>query len=306
MTEVIHKVNRKYGFKKDPNYDSISRKIPMMLKAPLLPAVTQDLSSVFGINAYDQGQLGSCVFNAWAFCVEYAEFKQNAPSPMTPSRLGMYYDGRTIDGTPTNEDAGSTLTTGHLVLAQKGAGSEKYWPYDITKFDQKPPPAYYIAAAQQKGLQFWAVPHTLNDLKTALCMQYPVACGFNVHASFETVTVEETGVLPDPTASDPIIGGHAVVLVKLDDTKQEALFRNSYGDSWGCANDCGKRGYFKVSYKYLLSSDWSDFWIVQKLSEPSPAPVPVPAPPPTPSPHAPYNIAFTPITETTGTYTIKK
>jgi C1A family cysteine protease len=274
----------KYSWKRDPNYHTIGRK--HTLKSLPLPAVTPDLSAVYNIGAYDQGQLGSCTANAWAFLVEYDEFKENLASPCCPSRLGIYYCERVIDG-DVSQDGGSTLSTGQKVIQTYGAASERLWPYDITKFTAKPPTAYYTAAAKSKGVQFMQVHQTIDDIKNALCSGYPVACGFNVYQEFENQTVVDTGIVPNPTPGEQPIGGHAIVIVQLDDTKKMALIRNSWGTSWGANNSANQRGYFWITYDYLLSQDWSDFWICQRINDPAPAPTPSPQPTPTPSPPQP-------------------
>jgi C1A family cysteine protease len=70
--------------------------------------------------------------------------------------------------------------------------------------------------------------------------------------------VEKSGVIPVPGKNDSMLGGHAVMAVGYDDSKQAIIFRNSWGSSWGQA------GYGELPYTFLESRDLSDdFWCIQ-------------------------------------------
>jgi C1A family cysteine protease len=86
---------------------------------------------------YDQGQLGSCTANAIAGAIEFDQMKQGQ-TPFVPSRLFIYYNERDIEGT-VGSDSGAQIRDGIKSVAQQGVCPEPEWPYDITKFTEKPP-----------------------------------------------------------------------------------------------------------------------------------------------------------------------
>ena len=56
------------------------------------------------------------------------------------------------------------------------------------------------------------------------------------------------------------VGGHAVVAVGYDDSKQDFIVRNSWGPSWGIG------GYCMMPYKYLTDTNLADdFWAIQTI-----------------------------------------
>lgn len=261
-------IQRKFTWKRDPNYGK-GANFKKFSRATKLPPTTPDLSANYNIPCYDQGTLGSCTAHAWTFGIQFEENKQNVPNACTTSRLAFYQGELTKDGN-FGQDVGSTLTTGQWVCQNVGAASEALWPYDVNNFGVQPPANYLAAASKQKGLVFSPIEQKLGSLKVALCEGFPIMCGFNVYPEFVTDDVTNTGVVPNPKAGEKSIGGHAIAIVQMDDTTQTALIRNSWGTNWGKANASGQRGYFTVSYAYLLSHEFSDFWILETLNEVAP------------------------------------
>src|SRR5450631_3498884 len=87
---------------------------------------------------YDQGQLGSCTANAIAGAVQFDEIRSGIAPTWTPSRLFIYYNERALEGT-VSADSGAQIRDGIKVIAKLGVCPESDWPYDITKFTEKPP-----------------------------------------------------------------------------------------------------------------------------------------------------------------------
>src|ERR1700758_4793922 len=90
---------------------------------------------------YDQGQLGSCTANAIAGAIEFGRMKEHKQD-FVPSRLFIYYNERMIEGT-VNTDSGAMIRDGMKSVAADGDAPETEWPYDITKFTDKPPANVY-------------------------------------------------------------------------------------------------------------------------------------------------------------------
>ena len=206
---------------------------------------------------YDQGQLGSCTANAIAAAIQFDQIKQKLNPVFTPSRLFIYYNERAIEGTVDSE-GGAQIRDGIKSVGQQGDCPETEWPYDITKFAQKPPRPCYTDARKYKVVSYQRVTQSPDQMKGCLASGYPFVFGFTVYASFESPEVAKTGVLPMPQPGEQSVGGHAVLAVGYDDSRQSMIIRNSWGATWGQA------GYFLMPYAYIMDANLaSDFWEVQ-------------------------------------------
>ena len=209
---------------------------------------------------YDQGQLGSCTANSIAAAVEYERMAQGLPA-VNPSRLFIYYNERVMEGT-VNDDAGAQIRDGIKSVASLGVCVETEWPYDISQFAVKPPDSCYADALKDHVLQYSRLVQNLSAMQTCLYNEFPFCFGFTVYDSFETDQVAQTGIVPMPdTSKESVQGGHAVLCVGYDDTKQMFIVRNSWSDSWGL------KGYMLMPFAYLLRGDLSsDFWNIELVS----------------------------------------
>lgn len=216
----------------------------------------QDLSPDFPA-PYDQGDLGSCTGNGIAGVLEYEAVRQGEP-PVTPSRLFIYYGERSIEGT-VDQDAGASIRDGIKVVAALGAPPESDWPYDISQFAVRPPAEAYTDALQHKALVYKRA--VFGQFRIALAAGYPIVFGISVYESFESGTVAEDGIVPMPTQSEQILGGHCIVMVGYDDATRRLKFRNSWGTGWGDG------GYGYLPYDYVNPSVGlaSDFWTLRKV-----------------------------------------
>ena len=206
---------------------------------------------------YDQGQLGSCTANATAAAFEFDMIKQNLTPLWTPARLFIYYNERVIEGT-VESDSGAQLRDGIKTVAAQGVCSEDTYPYDITKFAERPPDTCFQNALLNKAVLYQRVIQDLNQMKGCLASGYPFVFGFTVYQSFMSQSVAQTGHAPMPASGETVEGGHAVLAVGYDDANQWFLVRNSWGTSWGMA------GYFTLPYTYLSQANLaSDFWTIR-------------------------------------------
>jgi C1A family cysteine protease len=210
---------------------------------------------------YDQGQLGSCTGNAIAGAVQFEREKQHLTPEFVPSRLFIYYSERVIEGT-VGTDSGAQIRDGIKVVANQGVPPETDWPYDITRFADKPPPAAFNDALHDRAVSYSRLAQSLSQMKGCLASGYPFVFGFTVYDSFESPAVAKTGVVPMPAAGESVLGGHAVMAVGYDDTQQRFIVRNSWGASWGM------QGYFTIPYAYLTERNLSsDFWTIRLVNE---------------------------------------
>ena len=206
---------------------------------------------------YDQGQLGSCTANSIGAAVEFEQMKQKLAQVFIPSRLFIYYNERVMEGT-VDSDSGAQIRDGIKSVAKQGVCPEPMWPYVIAKFRAKPPKSCYVEALKHRVVLYQRLVPTLNQLRGCLGSGYPFVFGFTVYESFESPTVAKTGHAPMPGPDERAIGGHAVMAVGYNDSKQWFIIRNSWGPKWGL------KGYFTLPYAYLTDSQLADdFWTIR-------------------------------------------
>lgn len=208
----------------------------------------------------DQGELGSCTSHAIAEAIQFDRMKQ-ALDNFTPSRLMIYYNERVIEGTVDN-DAGAEIRDGIKSVATQGACPEDIWPYDITKFTQKPPQDAYDAGMDDRAISYRRISHSMARMKGCLASGYPFVFGFTVYDSFESDEVAQTGIVPMPNKDEGVLGGHAVLAVGYNDATGRFIVQNSWGLSWG------QSGFFEMPYAYLTDPNLSDdFWTIRLISQ---------------------------------------
>ena len=207
---------------------------------------------------YDQGTLGSCTAQALAAAFEFNDCITNT---FTPSRLFIYYNERQLENT-INEDSGALLSDGIKTLEKYGVCNESDWPYNISKFAEKPPNRGYKTALQHRAYTVHNISPDINSMKNSLASGYPFVVGIAIYESFESPQVSKTGVVQMPNINtEKCLGGHAVIVVGYSDQHQHWIVRNSWGTEWG------DKGYFYLPYLYLVDAKLSsDLWNITKIS----------------------------------------
>lgn len=249
---------KRYGWVPDlPDHRDVLYAAPA--KAILNLPAQVDLRSKCPSEVYDQGQLGSCTANAIAGAIEFDLLQSNPKTAFTPSRLFIYYNERVIEGT-VDSDSGAQLRDGIKTVAKQGGPPETLWPYDISKFEDKPSANVYKVAAKTKIILYHSLLQNLNQMKGCLVEGYPFVYGFTAYESFESPAVAKTGIVPMPSSSESVVGGHAVLAVGYDDNERRFIVRNSWGPGWGM------KGYFTVPYSYLTDPNLAnDFWTIRMV-----------------------------------------
>lgn len=251
-------IRKNYGWKPDvpDERDFKFAKLNKIYSTTKLPP-SVDLREFCSI-VENQESLGSCTAQALVSALEYLDSK-NGDGYTDLSRLFVYYNERVMEGT-VNEDSGAMIRDGIKSLVKQGVCKEKLWPYNISKFKNKPSCEAYKEALNHQILEYQRLNNkNLNELKTCLADGFPFVFGFAVYESFETEEVARTGVGQLPKPNERSLGGHAVVAVGYDDSTQRFLIRNSWGEGWGV------KGYFTLPYNYLINSNLADdFWMIKK------------------------------------------
>lgn len=215
---------------------------------------------------YDQGQLGSCTANAANACVQHAETAAGDPDHDRLSRLWTYYWSRELEGTET-DDSGAYIRDAFKVAATRGVPREKFWPYNVDRFAERPPDSLKAAALEHQAISYHRIDTTrASEASMAGCLAegFPFAFGFDVPASFEDIGANGYWT---PQVGEPSIGGHAVVAVGYDfrpDAWNGAagghwIVRNSWSAGWGLA------GHFLVPRAWLPRNA-DDLWTVRAVS----------------------------------------
>jgi C1A family cysteine protease len=206
---------------------------------------------------YDQGDLGSCTGNGIAGLYEFDLILQKCPR-FTPSRLMVYWNERFLEDT-VNEDSGAEIRDGIKSIARWGVCPESMWPYDISRFIDKPDQACYDEALRHQAIIYRRVTPRLNTLRAALAAGFPVTFGTEVYESFESDQTANTGIVTLPEPGEAMVGGHCMDLWGYDDGKGMFLVRNSGGTGWG------EGGYCWMPYPYVVSEMTSDFWTLRRI-----------------------------------------
>ncbi len=231
---------RLYAWRPDvPDHRDRAYRTPPRAIAALPPVVDQiGLSNPIE----DQGQMGSCTGNSSTSMLEIA-----LGLTVPQSRLMAYYNGRVIDGT-TKTDAGAQIRSVIKGLVNLGVADENLWKYTQTNLTRAPGKtavdqgATTAALVLSKKLGYYRV-DSLDGLMLALSKGGTVTFGFTVTAAIDNLPA--SGILRLPRASEPSIGGHAVLAVGYDSVKKFVWVRNSWGAGWGL------NGYFKMPFGWF-------------------------------------------------------
>jgi endonuclease YncB( thermonuclease family) len=226
--------------------------------SPLVWDKRSDLESSMPKDIYDQKDIGSCVGNGVAACVEYLFLTSPGVKDFTPSRLFIYGQARLEDGN-YDIDSGTSITQGVAVAKKYGCPEERIWPYLPEKFKTKPPFKVFRDAKRYQVLDCKAL-NGLDEIRARLTMGFPVVYGQMLFQSFMSNLVARTGIVPDPVAREKKIGGHCMVIIGHDDEKKLFKVRNSWGPGWG------NRGHCFISYDYIKKYA-CDAWTILKVEE---------------------------------------
>jgi C1A family cysteine protease len=197
---------------------------------------------------FDQGQLGSCTANATAACFQYDSIL-NGKDCGELARLWIYYFERAIEGSLGQGDTGAM---GHdaFTVAKHGIPDETAWPYDIRKFEVKPPASFPRAYTLKKPVH--APAQSQTAVKQVLSNKQTIAFGFSVPESFEAQW-DQPGVMPMPQPGEQILGGHEILAVGyLASESGYVMCRNSWG---GPNAGLDVTGYFLMPWAFFLDQN---------------------------------------------------
>jgi len=224
----------------------------IVLKSNLPPKINlYRVISTQQINILDQGQIGSCVANAFALNISYIT-KNNT----NLCRLLLYALCRIKDNNPLSIDAGTTVRSAGSSVASYGSCPEIVFPYNsvnVSNYRLLPPLITFQNSKLFKSFSYTFVSqgsNYLNNIK-AVFNRYnvPIIFGFMVYESFMSSNVAKTGLVPMPDLKkEKLIGGHCMNIIGYDDDKQLFICANSWGKNWG------NTGFCYMPYMYILNT----------------------------------------------------
>jgi C1A family cysteine protease len=217
----------------------------------------------------NQGALGSCTAHAAMGVLEYYQ-RRAYGKHVDGSRLFLYKTSRNLLN--WKGDTGAYLRTAMAALAMFGAPLEKFWPYDVAKFEEEPGAFVYAMAQNFKAITYYRLDpigitseKLLTSIKTHLQSGLPSMFGFTCYSSLYQA---KEGKITFPQPNEKVIGGHAVIAIGYDDnmeidngvkkSKGAIMIRNSWGPEWGAG------GYGYLPYDYILGGIAVDFWVLIK------------------------------------------
>jgi len=223
------------------------------LKIMRLPSIV-DLRPKFG-SVNDQGEIGSCTAQAATDSMEYCEYVESTDRN-DYSRLFLYYNSREHK----NIDEGAYLRDVFKSMNSTGVSLENLWPYDTSKWADKPIEAAYDDAGSHTAIEYLSVSQNATELKSVLAEGFPITFGMTIYVSF--YETGQNGMVPTPTLDETAEGGHAMLIVGYNSTKQVYIVRNSWGDDWG------EHGYCYIPSAMVESRNYSDnFWVVKRIGQ---------------------------------------
>ena len=218
------------------------------LGASAMPSATNNRQHIGRIE--QQGLSNSCTGHAFSTAIEFL-IRKNDKVFVEVSRLFPYYNARVLEGN-TATDCGATIRSVFKAANKVGYCSEIRWPFCANTITQKPWESAYMEAQKTKLKSYEAVEPTTLGIRQALASGFVVVGGMAVYGSMQSKRVAKSGIVPMPTAKDPLNGYHAIVFCDYDDKKMAFLCVNSWGEEWG------QKGFFWLPYRY---KEVFDCWV---------------------------------------------
>lgn len=233
--------------------DYTPEKMGAVLKAGTLPS-SVDLQQ-WCSPVEDQGSLGSCTAQAGVGLLEYFHRRTHG-THTNLSRLFTYKVTRNLLG--WTGDQGAFLRTTMAALRLFGTPPERFYPYHASKFDDEPTAYLYAMAKEYQAVNYVRLDAGGRDGLVDRIREFTAAgfasmFGFTVYHGAIT-RAAGTGFIAMPAAGDTVDGGHAVMIVGYDDSRQAFKIRNSWGYGWGAG------GYGWIPYEYFETGLATDVW----------------------------------------------
>jgi fibronectin type 3 domain-containing protein len=206
------------------NFDAALPSATVKAGQTSIPAQT-DLSAKFPKPGY-QGEQNSCV--AWATGYAVKSYQENLKNNWGVNAAETTFSPSFIYNQINNgQDSGSTIPDAMELIKSQGSATLKTMPYG--DYRQKPGAPARIEAARFKAASYERLDgKNINSLKLLLAAGHPIIIGMKTYENFMTYS---GGVYKK--TSGQYLGGHAMVIVGYDESKQAFKIMNSWSDRWG-------------------------------------------------------------------------
>jgi hypothetical protein len=118
-------------------------------------------------------------------------------------------------------------------MKANGVADAGCWPYETTNLPYKPTPD---RSGRTVRLDSYVTLTNFNDQKAWIDLVGPLAACFTCYWDFQAYGPNSGVYICNPASG--IDGGHCILIVGYDDSKQAWLIRNSWGTSWGMGGYC--------------------------------------------------------------------
>jgi C1A family cysteine protease len=212
----------------------------------------------------NQRSRGTCVSFTLTALQEYVLRRTGNAQDLSEQHL--YYETKLIDG--ASNDCGTWQAKAVLVLRDRGQCRELVWPYNpnLPCNNHGTSPANARSDALKYRLNTLSVPpRNVQAYKTHIYRRRPVGISFPVYNSwYLSPETRRSGRITMRIGSEPVNGGHAVLLVGYQDRADSPgggyfIVRNSWGSTdWGYQCPYGA-GYGTIPYQYVTNEAWEAF-----------------------------------------------
>ncbi len=208
-----------------------------------------------------QGATSSCVGQSWKAAFEIKESLMGLPHEPLSALQPYYHSRRMTQPRGPLFDGGTYIRDCARVVRKLGMAPEETWPFTnlFRRVGRRPPPRVDVGGFERSGGTFYKILEIgdakLRAIADALMSGDPIVFGTRVSRSF--MSNEGPLVIEKPDAGDPIVGGHAMVIVgcRWRSGFFEVLVRNSWGTGWR------EGGYAWLSTSFVLWPHMRDLCI---------------------------------------------
>ncbi|MBN2738462.1 MAG: hypothetical protein JXR70_15890 [Spirochaetales bacterium] len=261
IKELKANVTQRMGLKRTPKSLLQSMRTlkssPRSLSAQELPK-SVDLSLKLPAPG-NQGAQGSCV--AWSTAYAYKSFHENLERQWGYSDEGHLFSPAYIyNQINGGQDAGSAIPDALELMINKGCAPLSAMPYDVNDYRKQPSQKAHQEAAKYKARSYSSV--NLNDdyaMKSILAGGNCIVVGLEVYENFDSY---RGGIYKGPEGQ--IYGGHAILVVGYDDSKNAYKLLNSWSTSWG------DKGYIWIDYKAFKQITF-EAWVMMDVVSTTPS-----------------------------------
>ncbi len=199
----------------------------------------------------NQSEIGLCTGVSSTNTFENLVYRLVGDFTFQASYLYNYTMSRSFDSQDLSEDNGATLRTAYGNMKMGGICRDVVWPFTHANV-QLYPSARAIKEANLLSNMFvyFEVSRVRRVMKYIIGdLGFMIGIGFRVFPSFQSESVQKTGIIPMPNSSESEIGGHSCALYGFNDELQVYYVLNSYGKDWG------NGGTGTIPYAYIESQD---------------------------------------------------